>query len=300
MLEFLTDGLRAALLHCNLNKVYELRVRAGKPVVCNYGGAYTYLGARGVCPRAGGALTASVSDIEQIISPASEYYVYSVTEQLRQGFLTGAGGERIGLAGVFVYEGGESFAVRDVTSLNIRVPHEVIGCADAVFRRCFSAGLCSVLVLSPPGRGKTTILRDLARQIGGGGIVNILLSDERGEISAANRDFSLDVGACTDVIRFSGKKDALTAAVRAMRPDLIITDEVVSSSEIEALAACVRGGVAVVASAHCKDAAALLASPVFARAAEERLFDYYVQLSSRGVGQVEQIFNAALAPVGTC
>ena len=135
MLEFLTDGLRAALLHCNLNKVYELRVRAGKPVVCNYGGAYTYLGARGVCPRAGGALTASVSDIEQIISRASEYSVYSVTEQLRQGFLTGAGGERIGLAGVFVYEGGESFAVRDVTSLNIRVPHEVIGCADKIFRR---------------------------------------------------------------------------------------------------------------------------------------------------------------------
>ena len=133
-----------------------------------------------------------------------------------------------------------------------------------------------------------------------GGIVNILLSDERGEISAANRDFSLDVGACTDVIRFSGKKDALTAAVRAMRPDLIITDEVVSASEIEALAACVRGGVAVVASAHCKDAAALLASPVFARAAEEKLFDYYVQLSARGVGRGEQIFDAALAPVGTC
>ena len=61
-----------------------------------------------------------------------------------------------------------------------------------------------------------------------------------------------------------------------------------------------RGGVAVVASAHCKDAAALLASPVFARAAEERLFDYYVQLSSQGVGQVEQIFDAALAPVGIC
>lgn len=300
MLEFLTDELRGALLHCNLQKVYELRIRAGKPVVLNYGGAYRFLGPCGVSERRTGALSASYADIEAIICRASEYSVYSVTEQLRQGFLTGAGGERIGLAGVFVYENGSSFTVRDVTSLNIRVPHEVIGCGEEIFRRCFSQGIGSALILSPPGRGKTTILRDLARLLSGQGIVNILLSDERGEISAANRDFSLDVGAYTDVIRYSSKHDALTAAVRAMRPDLIITDEVVSAEEVESIAACIRGGVEVIASAHCRDIEALRASPVFARAAADRLFDYYIQLSSVGVGNVEGIYDGALSPIPVC
>ena len=130
MLEFLTDNLRSALANVNLNYVYELRVRANKPVVVNYGGKYTFLGKLGTTPHCESALVSCYADIETIIYRACEYSLYSVTEQLRQGFLTGAGGERIGLAGIFVYEDGESFTVKEVTSLNIRVPHEVKGCGQ--------------------------------------------------------------------------------------------------------------------------------------------------------------------------
>lgn len=298
MLEFLTDNLREALLNVNMNLVYELRVRANRPVVINYGGEYTFLGVRGITPHIGAALIASYSDIENIIYRASEYSVYSVTDRLRQGFLTGAGGERIGLAGAYVYENGNAFTVKEVTSLNIRVPHEVRGCGEQIYRTCFAKGIASALILSPPGRGKTTILRDLTRLISAHRLVNVLISDERNEICAANRDFSLDTGAFTDVIRYASKKDALTAAVRAMRPDLIVTDELVGEEEIDSVAGCIRGGVEVLASAHFRDLESMRAAPPFAKALRERLFSYYILLSAEGIGKVRGIYAADLTPVG--
>lgn len=300
MLEFLTDNLREALLNVNLNFVYELRVRANKPVVVNYGGKYCFLGVRGITSRIDLAIVASYSDIENIIYRASEYSVYSVTDQLKQGFLTGAGGERIGLAGIFVYENGSTFTVKEVTSLNIRVPHEIKGCAENIYRTCFAHDLKSALILSPPGRGKTTILRDLTRLISAHRLINVLINDERNEISAASRDYSLDTGAFSDVIRYSGKSDALTAAVRAMRPDLIVTDELIGDGEIDAVAACIRGGVEVLASAHFRDLESMRASPPFARALREKLFGYYILLSSEGIGRVAGIYDSALSLVSTC
>ena len=297
MLDFLTDELSAALRHVNLHRVYELRLRAGKPVVVNYGGSYAYLGERGIGQESSLALRVSYGDLETIVYRASEYSVYSVTEQLRQGFLTGAGGERIGLAGIFVYENGSVFTVKEVTSLNIRVPHEVIGCGDFIYEQCFAAGARSALLLSAPGRGKTTILRDLARSLSKSGIVNILINDERNEICAAVRDFSLDVGPFADIVRYTYKSDALVSAVRAMRPDIIITDELVSVEEIGAVAACVRGGIRVIASAHCKDVESLRASPVFGQALHEKLFERYIFLSFDGVGEVSSIFDGELRPL---
>ena len=297
MLDFLTENLRAALRNVNGKLVYEMRIRANKPVVLCYGGKYVYLGPFGIAAGREGAITATVADIENIIYRASEFSVYSVTEQLRQGFLTGSGGERIGLAGVFVYENGSTFTVKDVTSLNIRVPHEVFGCAAKICKACFAEGLASVLLLSPPGKGKTTMLRDIARTISADRPINLLINDERNEISAAQRDFTLDVGPFADVIRYSYKKDALLAAVRAMRPDVVITDEIVSAEELEAVAACVRGGVEVVASAHLRDLSALCASPIFARAHEQKIFRYYVVLSGREIGKVAGIYAEDLTPL---
>ena len=294
MLNFLTENIAAALKNVNINLVYELRIRANKPIVLNYGGKYTFLGGRGVTDNIGGALAASYADIEKIIYRASEFSVYSVTEQLRRGFIAGAGGERIGLAGEFVYENGSVFTVKDVTSLNIRVPHEVRGCADAIYRACFARGPANALLVSAPGRGKTTILRDLARLISAHHFINILINDERNEICACCKDYSLDTGAFTDIIRYADKRDSLVCAMRAMRPDLIITDEIVSAEEADALASCVRGGIDVIASAHCRDFESLLRSPVFENALREKVFDYYIVLASEGVGKVSGIYDAEL------
>ena len=291
MLEFLTDSLRAALVHVNMNFVYELRIRANKPVVVNYGGKYSFLGTNGITEHISAAIVSSYSDIENIIYRASEYSVYSVTEQLKQGFLTGAGGERIGLAGIFVYENGTTFTVKEVTSLNIRVPHEVRGSGALIYQKCFSQEVPSPLLLSPPGRGNTTILRALSRLISAHKILNILINDERNEISAAYRDFSLDTGAFSDVIRYSYKRDALISAVRAMRPDIIITDELVSKEELDSVAACIRGGVHVIASAHFKDLENMRNAEIFAGILKEKLFCHYIILDAEEIGKISAIYD---------
>lgn len=194
MLDFLNQKYIDALSYLNEKYLYEMRLRAGKPVVVNYKGKYSYLCERGLSETATGSLTAACAELEEIVFRASEFSVYSVTEQLRQGFLTGNLGERIGLAGAFVYEDGKTFTVKEITSLNIRIPHEVLGCADTVYARCLQNGLQNILLISAPGRGKTTILRDLSRQICQKQIVNVLINDERNEIAAASRDFTLDTG----------------------------------------------------------------------------------------------------------
>lgn len=291
MLEFLTGALSDALRYVNINLIYELRVRAGKPAVVNYKGRYAFLGKRGLTDKQADALICSYTDIEEIVYKASEFSVYSVTEQMKQGFLTGAFGERIGLAGAFVYENGEPSAVKEITSLNIRIPHEVRGCAAFVYERIFADEIKSCLILSPPGRGKTTILRDLARMISGRGFINILINDERNEITAAYKDFSLDVGPMCDVIRYSYKRDALAAAVRTMRPDLIITDELASEEEVKLCAACMRSGVNVIASAHFKDIESMKKSPSFGQAVREKSFDSYVLLDSGAIGKVSRIYD---------
>lgn len=302
MLGFLTENILAALKNVNINLVYELRIRANKPIVLNYGGEYTLLSSRGLTDKIGMALIAAYSDIENIIYRASEFSVYSVTEQLRRGFIAGAEGERIGLAGEFVYENGAVFTIKDITSLNIRVPHEVRGCGDAIYRACFARGPANALLVSAPGRGKTTILRDLTRLIASHHLINILINDERNEICACNKDYSLDTGAFTDVVRYADKRDSLTLAMRAMRPDLIVTDEIVSSGEMDSVAACIRGGIDVIASAHCRNLESLLSSPVFSEALREKVFEYYIVLSNIGVGKVAGIYDADLKAVvnGKC
>ena len=219
MLEFLPDNIKEALRHVNLNRVYEIRLRAGRPVTVNYEGKYRCLGAYGLVEKPSAALCPSLAEIGDTVFSAGRFSVYSVEEQIKRGFITGEYGERIGLAGQYVFEKGKALAIRDFTSLCIRVPHEIIGCVREIYRRCLSDKLRSVLVMSPPGIGKTTILRDLSRTLSETTGKNILICDERGEISAG------DTGATSDVLLYADKATAFEAGIRAMRPDIMITDE---------------------------------------------------------------------------
>ncbi len=241
MLEFLPDNIKEALRHVNLNRVYEIRLRAGRPVTVNYEGKYRCLGAYGLVEKPSAALHPSLTEIGDTVFSAGRFSVYSVEEQIKRGFITGEYGERIGLAGQYVFEKGKALAIRDFTSLCIRVPHEIIGCGREIYRRCLSDRLRSVLVMSPPGIGKTTILRDLSRTLSEITGKNILICDERGEISAG------DTGATSDVLLYADKATAFEAGIRAMRPDIMITDEL-SAADCSAVERAIFGGVKVIAS----------------------------------------------------
>ena len=193
--------------------------------------------------------------------------------QIKRGFVTGADGERIGIAGSCVYEGNELLSVHSVSSLCIRIPHAIEGCAEEIYRRCLDDEMRSVLLLAPPGEGKTTLLRDLSRLVCSRRELNVLVSDERGELSAG------DLGETSDVVRFADKLTAFTAGIRAMRPDVIVTDELLPE-DYKAVRRASESGIYVFASAHLKRYEDV----------PEKLFDRYVILG--GLGKIKKICGA--------
>ena len=271
MLDFLPPRLKECVRHVNLNLLYELRIRADKPLRANYQGEFCYLGEQGLCAEKG-ALRPTREEVEETLFAASEYSVYSVENQIRRGFITGQAGERIGLSGSFVYDGTGVLSVHTVTSLCVRIPHAVEGSAEEIYRQCLDDGVKSLLILAPPGEGKTTLLRDLARLVCERRLLNVLVSDERGELSAG------DLGATSDVIRFADKLTAFTAGIRAMRPDVIVTDELLPE-DYPAVRRALQSGIAVFASAHLKRFEDV----------PEKLFERYVLLG--GLGRIGRVLD---------
>lgn len=271
MLEFLPPRICGCLKYVNCNRLYELRLRANKPLSANLGGTFRFLGEHGECAMEN-ALRPTAEEIGTALLAACGYSLYAAENQIRQGFVTAENGERVGIAGSYVYENGQVHAIRDVTSLCVRVPHEIRGCAEEIYERCFSDGVCSLLLLAPPGEGKTTILRDLCRLVSERTAQNILVSDERGELSAGS------LGETSDVVLFADKPTAFTAGLRAMRPSVIVTDELLPE-DYAAVRRAVEGGIAVIASAHLTAFGAV----------PQKLFSRYVLLS--GLGTVEKILD---------
>ena len=243
MLGFLPAEILSAIHHINQNSLYEIRMRIGKPLMVRYDEEYLYLARYGLSYHKKDAIITTKADIDETMLVAGKYSLYSVEEQLRQGFLTTDKGVRIGISGHFILEKGEILTIRDFTSLCIRVPHEIIGAAEEIYSQFLKDELKSLLIASKPGQGKTTILRDLSRKLSEFSEKNILICDERGEIAEG------DIGGRTDVFSFANKRVALEHGIRAMRPDVIIVDEL-SMADFPSILRAKSSGVHIMASIH--------------------------------------------------
>ncbi|MBR2903093.1 MAG: hypothetical protein IKC37_00435 [Clostridia bacterium] len=280
MLKFLPQTIQDLLRQINLEKVYEIRMRTKKPLFVNYEGEYRMLGKNGLVWQESSAYVVQGDEIEDTIYRAGDYSVYSIEDQIRQGFLTTEEGVRIGLAGRFIFEKGAALTVRDVTSLCIRVPHDVKGVGERIFRLMTEGGgFLSVLLMSLPGRGKTTALREIARLICERTSKNVLICDERGELSFG------ETGRSCDVLTYADKKTAFEVGIRTLRPDVIVTDEL-AEEDIIAVRRAIFAGVCVIASAH-------IGEEESGRERYGDLFDRYVLLDRNKVGEIQKIFDGA-------
>ena len=276
MLDFLPERFLDAIRKINQNKLYELRLRVGMPTMVRMGEAYTYLSEYGLTDCREDGIVATKEDLEEAVMAAGKYSIYAIEEQLKQGFLTTENGVRIGIAGRFITENGKMIVVRDYSSLCIRVPHEILGSAWKLYNACFPKGLIHLLIVSPPGQGKTTILRDLCRTLSENNLYNVLVCDERGELACGR------VGETTDVYSFADKRTALEMGVRVMRPDVIVTDEL-SADDLPYIIRAKNSGVKVIASYHAKAVAEIPQTLLTA-------FDQVAILDAEKIGEISQIY----------
>ncbi len=189
--------------------------------------------------------------------------VYAVQNELRMGFVTLPGGIRIGLSGKPIMFSNEIKNLTSIQSFNIRIPHEIKGCAEPFVNTFIDKDLpASSIIASRPGVGKTTFLRDLARcfsnGIGTPRAYKTALADERNELSGSvDAVPMLDVGMRTDVMSLIPKSIAMPMLIRSMSPELMITDELMTEADFNAVSDAVGRGISVIASIHSGDLTAI-------------------------------------------
>ncbi|MEL7608521.1 MAG: stage III sporulation protein AA [Bacillota bacterium] len=269
----------------------EVRLRVGQPVQLCYHDAERLV----LC--AGGTRFVTEADCQQIYEAICFHSVYAWERELEQGFLTLPGGYRVGMAGRAVTQEGCIRRVDGPTFFNFRIARECVGCADRLMPYLFDgAGIpLSTLILSPPGCGKTTLLRDVARKFSLMPKLRVAVVDERSEIAGC-RDGTPqnELGPRCDVLDACPKEQGMMWMVRVMSPDVLLCDELGTQGDFAAVSAAVNCGIAVIASAHARTVAQMLSRWRAALPGTAPPFERYALLGrSRGVGTLEQVSDGS-------
>lgn len=239
-------------------------------------------------------------DIKTIMQRISGYSIYAFEEEIKQGYITIGGGHRIGLAGQCVIENNTVKTIKSIASLNIRICREVIGCSDKLIEAIINKNteqVYNTLIISPPKCGKTTILRDIVRNLSDGvKSINfkgqkVVVIDERSEIAASfNGIPQMNVGLRTDVYDNCIKSEGMMMAIRSMAPEVLVCDEIGTHKDVEALLMAYNCGVNIITTMHGNDINDIYNRPVFKDLIENGVIKKVVVLGvSKGVGTIERV-----------
>jgi stage III sporulation protein AA len=215
------------------------------------------------------SVSASARDLQQTLENVSQGSLHTVLDNLRHGFLPLPGGHRMGLCGTAVMKDGQVTLFRELSSLCIRVARERKGIAEKLMPQLLVRGqLAHTLILSPPGVGKTTLLRDLIRVVSNGNAclppARVSAADERGELAASiGGTPQLDVGRNTDVMTGVPKADAAVMLLRGMSPQVLAMDEITAPEDTGVIASCLGCGVTVLSTAHAAGIQDMIIRPVY-------------------------------------
>lgn len=249
----------------------EFRLRAGRRATLLIGGTETPIS----------SVPVDTSDIDSVIERATNASVHTAQSSIAKGFINCSGGIRIGLCGTGIIDKDKVTGMRGISSLAIRIPHEIRGCGQAAIDKVKADTVGSILILSPPGYGKTTFLRECIRQLSDSG-KRVSVADERGELAAVHRGVpQFDLGKASDIMSDVPKAQAVMMLLRAMNPQIIAMDEISSPEDVEAAETASGCGVRLIATAHAADKSELYRRPVYRRLLELGVFKNTVVIENR-------------------
>ena len=270
----------------------EIRMRIGQPLTVMIDGEEQIL------PLKERAHIVTKEEIKETIEYMSRYSLYAYENELRQGFLTLEGGHRVGVAGKVIVDRGKVKNIQYISSLNIRIAHEVIGCADELIPYITkNKKVCHTLIISPPRCGKTTLLRDLIRQISDGNEYlkgcSVGVVDERSEIGGCYMGIvQNNLGMRTDVLDCCPKAEGMIMLIRSMSPQVVAVDEIGTAEDIHAIEYAMQCGCKLIASVHGMDMEEAARKPVLGEMIRRKMFERYIVLGNDGhPGKVKEIYD---------
>jgi stage III sporulation protein AA len=278
-----------------LEFVFEIRLRIGKPILVNFKGKYEILFSQDGYKKI--PMIATNELVEYVLSVSTKQSLYAFNDQIKHCYISTDDGIRIGVCGRVVLSDGKVATIKNITSINIRISHQVLNCSEKVINFLYNNGVVkNTLIISPPGAGKTTFIRDLAYKFSNEKqIKNILIVDERYEIAGLGISSKLDVGDFSDIISGSDKHYAFDEALKTMSPSVIVTDEISTEDDLNSIKQAIKSGVSVIATAHAKCVEDLKFKKYFDLILKDKYFERIVVLSSRnGVGTIEGVFDENL------
>ena len=235
--------------------------------------------------------------LENFIRKISENSIYAYNDNIINGYITLKNGIRVGLAGSVVYENGEPKTIKDFNSANIRIPHLIKNCSVPAFDFLVDEDVKNTLIISAPGAGKTTFLRDFIMQLSERKICkNVLVVDERNEIcSHSEGEKGMCLGGFCDVYTNCTKEFGFKNGIRSMAPDVIFTDEIDLELDLKTIKQAINSGVNIVATVHAKNLTQLRQKEEFEDVLRKKYFSRFVVLNSdNGPGTLAEIYDEKL------
>lgn len=272
-----------------LNSLEEIRLRVNRPIVLKFRDTDKVI-----------KYNVTTEDILSTLQILCENSIYSYQNQIAEGFITIKGGHRIGISGSCAIEDGKVINIRYIYSLNFRIARQVIGSSNLVLKHILNLennSIYNTLIISAPGTGKTTILRDIIRQLSTGIkeikflAINVGVVDERGEIAAMYKGIPQnDIGIKTDIIENVSKSIGIKMLIRSMAPKVIVADEIGKREDIEAIHYAICSGCRGIFTAHGSNFADVSLNPVIHNLIETHTIERLVFLDEKEKGRVKEMY----------
>ena len=280
ILEYFPNKIVQAILNSinekEIETLEEIRIRVSKPIILKLANKEIIV-----------EYIVTTQDILEIVEKITENSMYSYQQQICSGYITLKGGHRVGISGNVVMEENKVINVNYIYSLNFRIARQIIGVAEKVVNEVMKNDeISNTLIISKPGAGKTTILRDLIRIISKTKTVGVV--DERGEIAAMYKNEPQnDLGIKVDILSNISKSFGIKMLVRSMSPDVIVADEIGTKEDIEAIKYAVTSGVKGIFTAHANNMEDIKKSPILKELLDLNLIDKIIILDKNNRENIE-------------